>query len=89
MASDLAVAVQPADQDMMTSSGNSPVTGEFPSQRPVTRWFCGFFDLHMKKRLSKQSWRHRPRYDVTVISNEEEILLDKKSYEKTVVRQEK
>ena len=31
---------------------NSPVTGEFPAQRPVTRVF---FDLHMNKRLSKQS----------------------------------
>ena len=25
--------------------GNSPVTGEFPSQRPVTRSFDVFFDL--------------------------------------------
>ena len=33
-------------------AGNSPVTGEFPSQRPVTRNFDVFFDL----RLSKQSW---------------------------------
>ena len=29
-------------------------TGEFPSQRPVTRSFDVFFDLN--KRLSKQSW---------------------------------
>ena len=35
-------------------AGNSPVTGEFPSQRPVTRSFDVFFDL--RKRLSKQSW---------------------------------
>ena len=34
---------------------NSPVTGEFPAQRPVTRSFDVFFDLHMNKRLSKQS----------------------------------
>ena len=26
-------------------AGNSPVTGEFPSQRSVTRSFCVFFDL--------------------------------------------
>ena len=32
---------------------NSPVTGEFPSQRPVTRSFDVFFDLHLSKRLSK------------------------------------
>ena len=37
-------------------AGNSPVTGEFPSQRPVTRSFNVFFDLHLDKRLSKQSW---------------------------------
>ena len=35
--------------------GNSPVTGEFPAQRPVTRSFDVFFDLRLKKRLSKQS----------------------------------
>ena len=37
--------------------GNSPVTGEFPSQKPVTRSFDVFFDLHLNKQLSKQSWR--------------------------------
>ena len=36
--------------------GNSPVTGEFPSQRPVTQSFDVFFDLRLNKRLSKQSW---------------------------------
>ena len=51
-------------------AGNSPVTGEFPTQRPVTRSFDVFFDLCLNKRLSKQwlgwwfetplrpSWRH-------------------------------
>ena len=38
-------------------AGNSPVTGEFPSQRPVTRSFDVFFDLRLYKRLSKHSWR--------------------------------
>ena len=50
---------------------NSPVPGEFPSQRPVTRSFDVFFDLRLNERLSKQSrgcwfetisrplWRHR------------------------------
>ena len=49
---------------------NSPVPGEFPAQRPVTRSFEVFFDLRLNKRLSKQSsgwwfetlprplWRH-------------------------------
>ena len=36
--------------------GNSPVTGEFPSQRPVTWSFDVFFDLRPNKRLSKQAW---------------------------------
>ena len=37
-------------------AGNSLVTGEFPTQRPVTRSFDIFFDLRLNKRLSKQSW---------------------------------
>ena len=36
-------------------AGKSPVTGEFPAQRPVTRSFDIFFDLRLNKRLSKQS----------------------------------
>ena len=51
-------------------AGNSPVPGEFPTQRPATRSFDVFFDLRLNKRLSKQSrgwwfetlshplWRH-------------------------------
>ena len=54
--------------NMMTSSngnisallalceGNSPVTDEFPSQRPVTRSFGVFFDLRLNKQMNKQSW---------------------------------
>ena len=60
-------------------AGNSPVPGEFPAQRPVTRSFNVFFDLRLNKRLSKQSrgwwletpsrplWRHRnmlPRFAI-------------------------
>ena len=37
-------------------AGNSPVTGEFPAQRPVTRSFDVSFDLRLNKRLNKQSW---------------------------------
>ena len=37
-------------------AGNSPVTDEFSSQRPVTRSFDVFFDLPLNKRLSKHSW---------------------------------
>ena len=35
---------------------NSPVLGEFPTQRPVTWSFDVFFDLRLNKRLSKQAW---------------------------------
>ena len=35
-------------------AGNSLVSDEFPSQRPVTRSFDVFFDLRPNKRLSKQ-----------------------------------
>ena len=37
-------------------AGNSPVPGEFPAQRPVTRSFGVCLDLRLNKRLSKQSW---------------------------------
>ena len=37
-------------------AGNSPVPGEFPTQRPVTRSFDVFFDLRPNERLSKH-WR--------------------------------
>ena len=41
---------------------NSPVPGEVPAQRPVTRNFDVFFDLHPNKLLNKQSrgWRFEP-----------------------------
>ena len=51
-------------------AGNSPVTSEFPAQRPVTGGFEVFFDLCPNKQLSKHSrgwwfetlasslWRH-------------------------------
>ena len=37
-------------------AGNSPVPGEFPTQRPVTRSSDVFFDLRLNKLLIKQSW---------------------------------
>ena len=36
-------------------AGNSPVPGEFPTQRPVTPSFDVSFDLRRNKRLNKQS----------------------------------
>ena len=40
-------------------AGNSLVTGEFPSPRPVTWSSDVFFDLCLNKWLSKQSWGRR------------------------------
>ena len=37
-------------------AGNSPATGEFPSQMPVTWSFDVSFGLCLNERLSKQSW---------------------------------
>ena len=34
-------------------AGISPVTGEFPANRPVTRSFDAFFDQRLNKRLIK------------------------------------
>ena len=47
--------------------GNSPVTGEFPTQRPVTRGFDVFFELRLNKRYSKQSlgwWLETPSWSL-------------------------
>ena len=40
-------------------AGNSPATGDFPSQRPVTRSLHIFFDLRVNNRLCRQSRRRR------------------------------
>ena len=37
-------------------AGNSPFSGEFPTQRPLTPSFDVFLDLRLNKRLSKQPW---------------------------------
>ena len=37
-------------------AGNSSVTGEFPTQRPVTQSFDVLFGLRRNKRLSTKSW---------------------------------
>ena len=52
--------------------GNSPVTGEFPSQRPLTQSCDVFFDLHLNKQLSKHwetsvTWDAIAHYDVIVM----------------------
>ena len=58
--------------------GNPPVTtGGFPSQRPVMRSFGVFFDLHLNKRLNKQSrrrWHETPSRSLWRPCNEKGLL---------------
>ena len=66
-------------------AGNSPVSGEFPAQRPVTRNVDVFFDLHLIKRWvntreASDLWRYRAHYGVIVMtiermSNASEVIL--------------
>ena len=51
---------------------NSPVPGEFPAQRPVTRSFDVFFDLHpnedrVNNGEADDSRHYRAHYDVIVM----------------------
>ena len=53
-------------------AGNSPGSGEFPAQRPVTRSFDVFFDLRLNKRWVNNREagdlrRYCAHYDVTVM----------------------
>ena len=52
-------------------AGNSPVTGEFPPQRPLTRSFDVFFDLRLNGWVNNQDAgdlrRHRAKCNVTVM----------------------
>ena len=61
-------------------AGNSPVTGEIPAQRPVTRSFDVFFDLRLNKRLSKQCrcrWSKTPSRPLWRHCNVQVIERDK------------
>ena len=53
---------------------NSPCTGEFPAQRPVTRSFDILFDLRLKNgwvnnHEAGDLRRHHAHYDITVMAN--------------------
>ena len=48
--------MEPFSALLALCAGNSPVSGELPAQRPMTRSFDVFFDLRPNKRLSKQLW---------------------------------
>ena len=69
-------------------AGNSPVTGEFPTQRPVTRSFDVFFDLHLNKRLRKQSWGwwfETPSRPLWRHSNEATVIISATEFNTTLV----
>ena len=67
-------------------AGNSPATGEFPSQRPVTRSFDVFFHLHLNKSLSKQScgWWSETLSDPLWRYCNVLVVLDQKSWLKSL-----
>ena len=55
-------------------AGNSPVTGEFPSQRPVTRalmisFICAWINGWVNNREAGDLRHHCAHYDVTVMKN--------------------
>ena len=59
-------------------AGNSPVPGEFPSQRPATRSFDVSFDLCLNKQLSKQSrrwWFETPSHPLLRHNNEFQVVI--------------
>ena len=51
-------------------AGNSPVSGEFPAQRPVTQSFDVFFDVRVwiNTREAGHLRRYRIHYDVIVMN---------------------
>ena len=66
-------------------AGNSPVTGEFPTQRPVMQSFDIFFDLRLNKRLSKQSrvwWFETPWHPLWRQCDDISGVYEKNTYKK-------
>ena len=58
---------------LVLCAGNSPATGEFPTQSPVTRSFDVFYDLclnngSVNNREAGDLRRHRAHYDVIVMN---------------------
>ena len=54
---DNVIKIETSSTLLALCEGNPPVTGEFPSQWPVTRIIDVFFNLRLNKRMSKQSRR--------------------------------
>ena len=67
---------------LVLCEGNPPVTGGFPSQRPVMRSFDVFFDLRQNKRLRKYSrrrWFEMPSLSLWRHSNDMEGDLEQRT----------
>ena len=69
---------------LVICAGNSPVTGEFPTQRQVTRSFDVSFDLCLNigwvnSRETGGCRRHQVHYDAIVMSNEIVVSLSSSS----------
>ena len=68
--------------------GNEPVTGGFPSQRPVTWSFDIFFDLCLNKQLGKHSrrgWFETLSHSLwrqcnVIVSSKAEVLIVRRRY---------
>ena len=57
---------------------NPPVTGDFPSQKPITRSFDVLFDLRLDKPNHRDVGdlrRHRAHYEVTVMIMNNHITM--------------
>ena len=70
--------MEPFSALLAICAGNSPVPGEFPAQRPVTRSFDVFFDLRLNlwvnNREAGDLRRYRTNYDVIVMTKPQRKL---------------
>ena len=58
-------------------AGNSPVPGEFPAQRPVTRSFDVFFWINgwVNNREAGDLRRYHAHYDVTAMMSQKRVPI--------------
>ena len=63
-------------------AGNSPVSGEFPAQRPVTRSFDVFFDVRVwvNTREAGDLRRYRIHYDVIVMKYARSVCISRRIF---------
>ena len=64
--------MEPFSALLAICAGNSPVPGEFPTQRPVTRSFDVYFDLRPNKVNNGEAGdlrRNPAHYDVIIMQN--------------------